>query len=222
MTESIASFIDHTLLKPEATLSDIEKLCQEAKDFHFFAVCVNPRWTQSARDCLQESLVKVCTVVGFPLGAVPTKTKVYETQLAIHDGAEEIDMVISIGDLRSHRAEDVLSDIRAVVDAAEGKVVKVILETCLLSEDEKKRGAQLSMEAGSAFVKTSTGFSKGGATENDVRLLREIVGPHKGVKASGGIRDFATAQRMIAAGANRLGTSQSIAILESQRLTQKN
>ncbi|WNC15642.1 deoxyribose-phosphate aldolase [Brevibacillus brevis] len=211
----IASYIDHTLLKPEATEEQVMKLCVEAREYGFASVCINPSFVELAASMLQTSKAKVCTVVGFPLGANTTAIKAEETRQAIRDGAEEIDMVINIGALKSGDAKRVEDDIRAVVEAAEGKLVKVIIETCLLNREEKILACQLSEKAGAHFVKTSTGFSTGGATAEDVALMKEVVGDRLGVKASGGIRDLAAAQRMIDAGATRIGSSNSVVIVNS-------
>ncbi len=212
---NIAKYIDHTLLKPEATKEQIEKLCQEAKEYEFASVCVNPTWVSYAAELLKGSSVKVCTVIGFPLGATSTETKAFETKQAIEDGATEIDMVINIGRLKSGEDEFVKRDIEAVVNAAKGKaLVKVIIETSLLTNDEKERACRLSVEAGADFVKTSTGFSTGGATVEDVKLMREVVGPNVGVKASGGVRSAEDAKQMIDAGATRIGASSGVAIVQ--------
>lgn len=212
---NIAKYIDHTLLKPEATKVQIEKLCQEAKEYEFASVCVNPTWVSYAAELLKGSSVKVCTVIGFPLGATSTETKAFETKQAIEDGATEIDMVINIGRLKSGEDEFVKRDIEAVVNAAKGKaLVKVIIETSLLTNDEKERACRLSVEAGADFVKTSTGFSTGGATVEDVKLMREVVGPNVGVKASGGVRSAEDAKQMIDAGATRIGASSGVAIVQ--------
>lgn len=211
----IASYIDHTLLKPEATEEQVMKLCVEAREYGFASVCINPSFVELAASMLQTSKAKVCTVVGFPLGANTTAIKAEETRQAIRDGAEEIDMVINIGALKSGDAKRVEDDIRAVVEAAEGKLVKVIIEACLLNREEKILACQLSEKAGAHFVKTSTGFSTGGATAEDVALMKEVVGDRLGVKASGGIRDLAAAERMIEAGATRIGSSNSVVIVNS-------
>lgn len=212
---NIAKYIDHTLLKPEATKVQIEKLCQEAKEYEFASVCVNPTWVSYVAELLKGSSVKVCTVIGFPLGATSTETKAFETKQAIEDGATEIDMVINIGRLKSGEDEFVKRDIEAVVNAAKGKaLVKVIIETSLLTNDEKERACRLSVEAGADFVKTSTGFSTGGATVEDVKLMREVVGPNVGVKASGGVRSAEDAKQMIDAGATRIGASSGVAIVQ--------
>ncbi|MDN4594791.1 deoxyribose-phosphate aldolase [Polycladomyces subterraneus] len=211
--KTIASMIDHTLLKPDATASQIENLCREAKEYGFASVCVNPVWVARAAEWLKGSDVKVCTVVGFPLGATTKETKAFETRNAIENGADEIDMVMNIGALKSGDHTLVREDIAAVVEAAGGKTVKVILETGLLNDDEIRIASTLAKEAGAHFVKTSTGFGHGGATEEAVRLMRKTVGPDMGVKASGGVRDAETARKMIEAGANRIGASASVAIV---------
>ena len=210
----LARYIDHTLLKPDATAADIRKLCAEAKQHKLFAVCVNGSWVELARHRLEGSDVKVASVVGFPLGAMETDVKRFETEAAIDAGAHEIDMVINIGRLKDADDKYVLRELRDIVEAADERPVKVILETCLLTDDEKIRACKLVVEAGAHFVKTSTGFSKSGATIEDVKLLRREVGPEFGVKASGGIRDAVTALAMIEAGATRLGTSNGVAIVE--------
>lgn len=209
----IARFIDHTLLKPEATAQQIEKLCAEAREHNFFSVCVNGSRVELARHCLEDSLVKVAAVVGFPLGAMSSDAKRYETEAAIDDGAQEIDLVLNLGRLKDGDDKYVLRELRDVVEAADEHPVKVILETCLLTNDEKIRACQLAVEAGAHFVKTSTGFSTGGATLEDVKLMRATVGPKFGVKASGGIRDTTAALAMIEAGATRLGTSAGVVIV---------
>lgn len=212
----VARFIDHTLLKPEATRTEIEVLCAEARQNSFASVCVNPHWVKECAYLLHGSPVKVCTVVGFPLGATPADVKAYETRRAIFDGATEIDMVINIGALKSGDDETVKRDIRAVVDAAHEAcaIVKTIIETALLTDDEKVRACVLAKEAGADFVKTSTGFSKGGATVADIELMRRSVGANIGVKAAGGVRDLASAQEMIAAGATRIGASAGVKIVQ--------
>jgi len=212
----LGRFIDHTLLKPTATTAEITKLCEEARQYKFASVCVNPAHVALAADLLRGSGVMVCTVVGFPLGATSSFTKVMETRDAIANGAEEIDMVINVGALKSKDYELVKSDIAIVVEAAGGHTVKVILETSLLNQEEKIKGCELSKQAGADFVKTSTGFSTGGATVEDITLMRRTVGPAMGVKASGGIRDTQTAQQMIAAGATRIGASASVGIVKGQ------
>lgn len=210
----LAKQIDHTLLKPEATQDQIEKLCQEAVQYGFASVCVNPVWVRLCRNLVRGSGVLVCTVVGFPLGATTIETKAIETQKAIEQGADEIDMVINIGKLRSGDYDFVRKDIQAVVAAAGIRgAVKVILETCYLTDEEKIKGSLLAQQAGAAFVKTSTGFGKQGATLGDVALMRKVVGSQLGVKAAGGIRDYEKAAQMIEAGANRIGASASIAMI---------
>jgi len=211
--KDLARFIDHTLLQPEASLKDIEKLCAEAREHHFHAVCVNSSWVTQARHFLSGSDVKVATVVGFPLGATDCDAKRFETEAAIDNGAQEIDMVMHIGRLKGGDDQYVLRELRDVAEAAEERPLKVILETCLLTRAEKIRACQLVLDSGAQFVKTSTGFSSGGATIEDVKLLREIVGEKFGVKASGGIRDALTAVAMIQAGATRLGTSSGVTIV---------
>jgi len=208
-----ARYVDHTLLKPNATQDEIAKLCEEARQFCFASVCVNPSYVALASQYLRGSGVKVCTVVGFPLGSTTPTVKAIEARDAIANGADEIDMVINIGALKSGNDVMVYDDIKAVREATRGKVLKVILETSLLSNEEKVRASVASKKAGADFVKTSTGFAGGGATVEDVRLMRETVGPLMGVKASGGIRDAKMASDMIAAGATRLGTSASVAIV---------
>lgn len=208
----LASYIDHTLLKPDTTESQIRALCAEARQWRFASVCVNPRWTATAAAELRGSDVKVCTVIGFPLGASVSAVKEFEARQAVADGADELDMVVSVGDLKAGRDEYVRSDIAAVVRGALGRAVKVIIEACLLTDEEKARACRLAAAAGADFVKTSTGFSKGGATVHDVALMRAAVGPDVGVKAAGGIRTRKEAEEMIAAGATRIGASAGVAI----------
>ena len=203
---------DHTILKADATREMVERVCREAREHHFMSVCVNSYYTEFVADELQGSDVRVCTVVGFPLGQMSTKAKAAEARIAVEDGADEIDMVINVGALKGGDDAVVFEDIRAVRKACEGKVLKVIIETCLLNEEEKVRACRLAMEAKADFVKTSTGFSTGGATKEDVVLMRKTVGDTMGVKASGGIRDKEKAVEMLEAGADRLGTSATIAI----------
>ncbi len=203
---------DHTILKADATREMVERVCREAREHHFMSICVNSYYTGFVADELQGSDVRVCTVVGFPLGQMSTKAKAAETRIAVEDGADEIDMVINVGALKGGDDAVVFEDIRAVRKACEGKVLKVIIETCLLNEEEKVRACRLAMEAKADFVKTSTGFSTGGATKEDVALMRKTVGDTMGVKASGGIRDKEKAVEMLEAGADRLGTSATIAI----------
>jgi deoxyribose-phosphate aldolase len=208
-----ARLIDHTLLRPDATAADFEQLCTEALKYRFHAVCVPGSRVVLVAARLQESPIQVAAVVGFPHGATDSDAKRFETEAVIDLGAQEIDCVLNIGRLKDGDDRYVFRELRDLVEAAETVPVKVILETCLLTDDEKRRACSLAVEAGARFVKTSTGFSTGGATEADVRLLRECVGDKVGVKASGGIRDRATALAMIAAGANRLGTSSGVAII---------
>jgi deoxyribose-phosphate aldolase len=209
-----ADYIDHTLLKPDAARAQIEQLCAEAREHNFFSVCVNGAWVAAARHFLDGSDVKVACVVGFPLGAMSSDVKRYETEVAIDDGAHEIDVVLNVARLKAGDDKYVFREIVDVVEAADERTVKVILETCLLTDEEKVRACQLVVESGAQFVKTSTGFSTAGATVADVKLMRETVGPKFGVKASGGIRDVQTALAMIAAGATRIGTSNGIAIVK--------
>ena len=206
--------IDHTLLKPEATKAQIEKLCGEAKEYDFKSVCVNPYYVKYAKELLKGSDVLVCTVIGFPLGQNTTEIKVAETKDAIKNGADEIDMVINIGALKSKDEDYVLNEIKEIRNACKGKTLKVIIETCLLTDEEKITACKLSKEAGADFVKTSTGFSTHGATVEDVKLMRETVGEDMGVKASGGIRDKETALKMVEAGATRLGVSAGVEIVK--------
>ncbi|MGI6442468.1 MAG: deoxyribose-phosphate aldolase [Synergistaceae bacterium] len=206
----LSGYIDYTNLKPNASREDITKLCNEAIENSFVSVCVNPAFVSLASDLLKESKVKVCSVIGFPLGSNTTETKVYEAAEAAKNGASEVDMVINVSWLKDGAFDKVKEEIKAVVNAAPNCLVKVIIEACLLNNDEKIKACELSQQAGAHFVKTSTGFSTGGATVEDVALMREVVGSSMGVKAAGGIRDYDTALRMIEAGANRLGTSQLI------------
>ena len=216
-SDGLASLIDHTLLKPDATREEVEQLCREAAQFCFASVCVNPNWVSLCRELLRGSGVKVCTVIGFPLGAHLPDIKAYETKRAIEQGAEEVDMVINIGALKSRDYALVEQDIRGVVAAAGGRaLVKVILETALLTRDEKVMGSTLAKAAGADFVKTSTGFAGGGATVEDVQLMRETVGPEMGVKASGGVRTKEDAEKMVAAGATRLGASAGVKIVRGE------
>lgn len=207
-------YIDHTLLKPDASQEQIETLIEEAKKYDFASVCVNPTWVNFAAQSLKGTDVKVCTVIGFPLGANTPELKAFETSDAIQNGANEVDMVINIGALKSRNFDLVERDIRAVVEAAKGTLVKVIIETCLLTDDEKVKACQIAQKAGADFVKTSTGFSTGGATVADVALMRKTVGPDMGVKASGGARSYEDALAFIKAGATRIGASSGVAIME--------
>lgn len=211
--KELAKMIDHTLLKPEATEEQIEKLCKEALEYNFASVCINPSNIELAAKILNGSSVKVCTVIGFPLGANTTKVKAFEAKDAIENGATEVDMVINIGKLKEKNYEYVKKDIEAVVNEAKGKALtKVIIETCLLTDEEKVIACKIAKEAKADFVKTSTGFSTGGAKSSDLKLMRETVGEHIGVKASGGIRTLEDALEAIKSGANRIGASASIAI----------
>ncbi|CAM3756570.1 deoxyribose-phosphate aldolase [Mesobacillus zeae] len=215
MTKELAHMIDHTLLKANATEDEIIKLAQEAKEHSFASVCVNPTWVKTAAEILKDAEgVEVCTVIGFPLGASTPEVKAFETANAIENGATEVDMVINIGAIKGKNYDLVEKDIRAVTEAAKGKALtKVIIETCLLSDEEKEIACKLSVKAGADFVKTSTGFSTGGATVEDIRLMRKTVGPEIGVKASGGVRSLEDAQSMIEAGATRIGASSGVAIV---------
>jgi deoxyribose-phosphate aldolase len=213
---SLASMIDHTLLKPDATAEQIKKLCQEAREYKFTSVCINTSYVPLAVEQLRGSGVETCCVVGFPLGACTTKTKVAEAQEAIQNGATEVDMVVNVGAIKSGNWDFVRDDIKSVVVVAKDKaLVKVIIETCLLIDEEKINVCRIAKMVGADFVKTSTGFSAGGAKVEDIKLMREIVGPSMGVKASGGIRDYDTAMVMVKAGANRIGTSSGIAIVQN-------
>ncbi len=205
--------IDHTILNADATKEAVIKVIDEAKKYEFASVCLEPCWVSLAAERLKDSSVKVCTVIGFPLGANTKTVKAFEAKEAVENGADEVDMVLNIGALKSGDDAMVLEDMKAVREAAKDAVVKVILETCLLTDDEKKKACALAKEAGLDFVKTSTGFSTAGATVEDVKLMRDAVGDTMGVKASGGIRDTKTAEAMIAAGASRIGASKSIAII---------
>lgn len=217
MNKELAKMIDHTALKPDTSRAQIEKLCEEAREFNFASVCVNPTWVSLAAEMLQGAEAKVCTVIGFPLGAVTTETKAFETNDAIQKGATEVDMVINIGALKDGNNDLVAQDIKAVVEAAKGKaLVKVIIESCLLTDEEKTRACELSVKAGADYVKTSTGFSTGGATVEDIKLMRNTVGPNIGVKASGGVRDLEGSQAMIDAGATRIGASAGVKIVQGE------
>ncbi len=220
--KSIEKYLDHTALKADTRLSDIEKLAKEAREYNFYAVCVNGVYVEKAKALLKDTEVKVAAVVGFPLGASTTETKVFETEDAIMKGADEIDMVINIGALKDGLDKYVYNDIKAVMDVAKGRaLVKVIIETALLTDDEKIKVCQLAKEADVDFVKTSTGFSEGGATKEDVALMKKTVGSGIEVKASGGVRDFPKAKEMIAAGATRIGASASVNIVEGFEKEQK-
>lgn len=210
----IARYIDHTILAANATSEKVKQICTEAKEHHFASVCVNSCWTTLCAGELEGTDVAVCTVVGFPLGAMSSESKAFEAARAVKDGSDEIDMVINVGLLKEGRLDEVEHDIAMVREACGDKLLKVIIETCLLSDEEKEIACRLSVNAGADFVKTSTGFSTGGATEQDVALMRRVVGDGLGVKASGGVRSFETAEAMIEAGATRLGTSSGIAIIQ--------
>ena len=212
--QQLAQMIDHSLLRPNATLNELKKLCEESIQYGFKAVCVNPIHVEEAARILKGGKVLVCSVVGFPFGTHAPETKAFETAEVIRLGAREVDMVIRVGALKEGRDQGVIEDIRAVVQVAKGCPVKVILETCYLTQEEKVRACKLCVEAGASFVKTSTGFASGGASVEDVKLMRETVGKSLGVKAAGGIRTLEDAIKMIAAGANRLGTSGSIAMIQ--------
>ncbi len=212
----LARYIDHTLLKPDSTRRDCKRICEEAKQYQFASACILPSWVADAADILDGTDTAICTVIGFPHGIAPAQCKAAEAATAVADGATEVDMVVNVSALKSGADLLVFDDIQSVVDAANlgGALVKVILECALLTDEEKRRAAKMAQEAGAAFVKTSTGFASGGATVADVRLLRETVGPDMGVKAAGGIRSLADALAMIEAGANRLGTSGGIALMQ--------
>lgn len=215
---SIAKYIDHTILKPEATTKDVKKFCKEAKEFGFVSVCVNPCNAALVSKELEGTDIKTCVVVGFPLGATTKEVKAFETKQAIENGANEVDTVINVGALKEKNYELVKEDIKAVVETANKKaVVKVIIEACLLTDEEKIKVCEIAKEAGADFVKTSTGFSTGGAVKEDVAIMRKAVGPDMGVKASGGVRDIKSAMDMINAGANRIGASASISIIEASK-----
>jgi deoxyribose-phosphate aldolase len=216
MSESMARYIDHTLLKPEALKEDVIRLCREAMESGFYSVCINPSYVKTAAEELQGSPVVVCAVIGFPLGATTTAAKAFEAGEAVTNGAGELDMVIHVGALKGGDEDYVLGDISAVVKAAKGRLVKVIIETGLLTDQEKKLACLLARKAGAGFVKTSTGFGPGGATVADIQLMRETVGPELGVKASGGVRTPEAARQMIEAGATRIGTSSGLLIVGSQ------
>lgn len=217
---NLSSMIDHTLLRADATKAEITKLIEEAKKYEFASVCVNPTWVAYSAQQLAGTNVKVCTVIGFPLGAGTPAVKAFEAKDAIANGATEVDMVINISALKDGDDEFVEKDIKAVVDAASGKaLVKVIIETCLLTDEEKVRACKSAVKAGADFVKTSTGFSTGGATQEDVELMRKTVGEHVGVKASGGVRNLDDMKKMIAAGATRIGASSGVKIMEGGQST---
>ncbi|SCG83189.1 deoxyribose-phosphate aldolase [Proteiniborus sp. DW1] len=213
--KKIASMIDHTILKPETTKEMVRKVCDEAKEYKFASVCVNPYYVSFVKEQLQGTQVKVTSVIGFPLGSTTKEVKAFEAKDAIENGADELDMVINIGALKNKEYDIVKQDIEAVVNVAKGKaLVKVIIETSLLTDEEKEIACRLSVEAGADYVKTSTGFSTGGATVEDIKLMRRVVGPDIGVKASGGIRDSKKVNEMIGAGASRIGASSSVEIVK--------
>ena len=213
MAKKWNKLIDHTLLKANASKNDITKLCDEAMQYDFASVCVNPVWVSYCAEYLKESDVRVCTVIGFPLGANTSKVKAYEAKMAIEEGADEVDMVINIGALKAGDMDTVYQDIQAVVDASQGHCVKVIIETCLLTDEEKVLACQQAMKAKATFVKTSTGFSTGGAAVHDVALMKQTVGDHCEVKASGGVKTFEDMEAMVNAGASRIGTSSGISLM---------
>jgi deoxyribose-phosphate aldolase len=216
--EELAPMIDHTLLKPDATSAQVEQICAEARQYGFASVCVNPTHVHACAELLKDAHPVVCTVIGFPLGASAPIVKSYETEIAIEDGADEIDMVINIGALKDGNDQLVLDDITGVVETAHSKdkLVKVIIETCLLTDEEKERACKLAKEANADFVKTSTGFAGGGATVEDIALMRRVVGPKVGVKASGGVRSYEDAVALVEAGATRLGASAGVKIMQGQ------
>lgn len=218
-TASIASYIDHTLLKPEASEAEVRQICAEAAEYKFKSVCVNPIWVKTVTKALKGSGVLTCSVIGFPLGATPSDVKAFEARGAVLDGADEIDMVINIAAARAGDKGALVDDITAVAEAVHAgeAILKVIIETSLLNDEQKVLACQASVEAGADFVKTSTGFNGGGATVEDVALMRKTVGPDLGVKASGGVRSLADAQAMIAAGATRIGASSGIAIVKGEQ-----
>ena len=218
MKQNIANMIDHTVLKAFSTREDVIKVCNEAKEHGFFSVCINPTHIELAKKELEGSNVKVCTVIGFPLGAYTSEVKAFETKDAISKGAHEVDMVINIGALKDKNYDLVYNDIKAVVDAANKEaLVKVIIETCYLTDEEKKIACELSVKAGADYVKTSTGFGTGGSTPEDIKLMRDVVGPTVGVKASGGVRTTEDAIKVIDAGASRIGASSSISIATGEK-----
>lgn len=219
--QDLSKYIDHTLLKADSTLENIKKLCEEAKEYNFFSVCINSSFIKDAKKYLENSDVKICTVVGFPLGANNSQTKAFEAKTAIEDGADEIDMVINIGLLKSKEYEKVKEDIQTVYNACKGTLLKVILETALLSEEELRKVSLICKDIGVDFIKTSTGFSTRGASLEDVKIMKECVGDEVKIKASGGIRDYETAVTIIEAGANRLGVSAGVAIVTGKKSDSK-
>ncbi len=213
---NIAKMIDHTILNPDARIEDIKRICSEAKEYGFASVCINPNYVSLAKELLKGSSVKVCTVIGFPLGANTVSTKAYEAKEAVLNGADEIDMVQNVTLAKEHDWEYIEKEVKAVKDAIDGRLLKVILETCFLSKDEIKESSLAAIRGGADFVKTSTGFGKGGAKVEDIKIMREAVGPNKGVKASGGIHNYEEAKAMIDAGASRIGASKSIEIIKGE------
>lgn len=213
---NVAKYIDHTLLKPQASQADLKVLCDEARQYGFFSVCVNPYWVSFCKKQLQGSGVKVCTVIGFPLGANTTPAKVFEAKDALHNGADELDMVVNLGAVKSADWDTVLADIKAVRQAGQNFTLKVIIETSVLTQEEKVKVCQLAEQAGADFVKTSTGFTGGGATAEDVKLMRQTVSEKLQVKASGGVRTRADFEAMVAAGATRIGASAGVKIIEGK------
>ncbi len=219
--KTLNKYIDHTLLKPEAKREDIIEICKEAKEYDFMSVCINPNWISLVKEQLEDSDVKVCTVIGFPLGANNKETKALEAKIAVEDGADEVDMVVNIGRLKSKDYDYVKKDIEGVVRASGDKLVKVIIETSLLTDEEKVKACKIAMEAGAHYVKTSTGFSDGGARVEDVKLMRDTVGDKLGVKASGGVRTYEDALKFIDAGASRLGASSGVNIIKEEKAANK-
>lgn len=213
---SIASYIDHTVLAANTTSDKVEKICKEAKEYHFASVCVNSCYVEQCSKILKDSDVSVCTVVGFPLGAMSTRAKAYEALVSVEEGADEVDMVINIGWLKEGKDDKVLRDIQSVKEACHDKLLKVIIETCLLTDEEKVRACSLAVKAGANYVKTSTGFSTGGANAKDIALMRKTVGPEIGVKASGGIHSYEEALTMVKSGASRIGASASVSIVHGE------
>lgn len=212
--KDLARLIDHTLLKSETKIEDIKKLCEEAIKYQFYSVCINPCYVKTAKEFLKNSDIKICTVISFPLGASTIKTKIYEATEAIENGADEIDMVMNIGMFKSNRYEYIYEEISSIKKAIEYRILKVIIETSILSEEEKIKASEIIKKSGANFVKTSTGFSQGGATKEDILLIRKSVGDNFGIKASGGIKTYQQAVELIKAGATRIGSSSSVKIME--------
>ncbi len=212
--KDLARLIDHTLLKSETKIEDIKKLCEEALKYQFYSVCINPCYVKTAKEFLKNSDIKICTVISFPLGASTIKTKIYEATEAIENGADEIDMVMNIGMFKSNRYEYIYEEISSIKKAIEYRILKVIIETSILSEEEKIKASEIIKKSGANFVKTSTGFSQGGVTKEDVLLIRKSVGDNFGIKASGGIKTYQQAVELIKAGATRIGSSSSVKIME--------